>query len=191
MIRNGKVRLRWNAPVVLTLAALCGGALLLGYFTEGRAIGLLFSVYRSSPLDPLACCRLFLHVLGHSDWAHFSGNMVMVLLLGPLLEEKYGSRNMLAVVVLTAFLTGLLQILLFPHMALLGASGIVYAFIIMSSMTDMKRGDIPVTFLLIAGIYLGGQIWQGLFVSDDTANLAHIAGGILGGFCGYRMGRVR
>lgn len=187
MEKRGKARLRWNAPVILTLVTLCGGAFLLDLFTAGQTNGVLFSVYRSSPLDPLTYLRLFLHVLGHADWEHFSGNMVMLLLLGPLLEEKYGSRNIIVVVVLAAFLTGLLQIWLFPHTALLGASGIVYAFMIMSSMTDMRRGDLPVTFLLIAGIYLGGQIWQGLFVSDNTANLIHIAGGVLGGIFSFTV----
>lgn len=187
MGRKVRTRLRWNAPVILTFVAICTGAFLCSFFTAGGANQLVFSVYRSSPTDPLTYLRLFTHVFGHAGWEHFSGNMVMILLLGPLLEEKYGSRNLIPVIALTALLTGLLQILLFPHTALLGASGIVYAFIILSSMTDMRRGDIPVTLVLIAGIYLGGQVYQGIFFSDHTANLIHVAGGVIGGVCGCRM----
>lgn len=180
-------KIRFNAPVILTFVMICTGAFLYSCLTEGEANSLLFSVYRSTPLDPLAYVRLIGHVLGHADWEHFSGNMVMILLLGPILEEKYGGRNLAAVMLLTAVATGLLQIILFPHTALLGASGIVYAFIILSSMTDMKKSGIPLTFLLISVIYLGGQIYQGIFTEDNTANLIHVAGGVIGGFCGYRL----
>lgn len=187
MGRTRNVKVRFNSPVILTFVMICGGAFLCSCLTGGMANRLLFSVYRSSPLDPFCYVRLIGHVLGHADWSHFSGNMVMLLLLGPLLEEKYGGSALAAVMLLTAVATGLLQILLFPHTALLGASGIVYAFIILSSMTDMKRGGIPLTFLLISAVYLGGQVYQGIFAADDTANLIHIVGGIIGGICGYRM----
>lgn len=182
-----RLRLRFNSPAVLSFALACTGAFLWSHFSAGEANRLLFSVYRSSPLDPLAYVRLIGHVLGHGDWEHFSGNMVMLLLLGPLLEEKYGGKRLAAVMLLTALLTGLLQLCFFPHTALLGASGIVYAFIILSSMTDMKKSGIPLTFLLISIIYLGGQIYQGVFSEDNTANLIHIAGGLIGGISGYRM----
>ncbi len=184
-MRNAKIR--FNSPVILIFVMICTGAFLCDSFTAGRANDLLFSVYRSSPLDLLAYIRMIGHVFGHADWEHLSGNMVMLLLLGPLLEEKYGGRILAKVMLLTALTTGLLQIMLFPHTALLGASGIVYAFIILSSMTDMKKGGIPLTFLLIAGIYLGGQVYQGIFTDDHTANLIHVAGGVIGGICGYRI----
>lgn len=185
------MKIRLNSPVVLSFVTACAGAFLCSYLTAGEANRLLFSIYRSSLWDPLGYVRLIGHVFGHVDWEHFSGNMVMVLLLGPLLEEKHGGRKLAKVMVLVAILTGLLHLLLFPHTVLLGASGIVYAFIILSSMTGMKKSGIPLTFLLIAAIYLGGQIYQGIFIDDHTANLAHIAGGVIGGIYGCRVEQKR
>ena len=113
----------------------------------------------------------------------------MILLIGPLLEEKYGKWNLSFIILLTAVITGVLQILIFPHTGLLGASGVVFAFIILSSMTDMKKGEIPLTFILISIIYIGGQVYQGIFVEDNVSNLTHIVGGIVGGSCGYALNR--
>ena len=83
MGRKVRTRLRWNAPVILTFVAICTGAFLCSFFTAGGANQLVFSLYRSSPTDPLTYLRLFTHVFGHAGWEHFSGNMVMILLLGP------------------------------------------------------------------------------------------------------------
>ena len=82
-----------NAPAVLGFALLCLAALLLNQFTVGRTNRLLFMTYHSSMKDPLTFVRFFTHVLGHSSWVHFIGNMSYILLLGPVLEEKYGPQK--------------------------------------------------------------------------------------------------
>ena len=64
--------------------------------------------------------RMFTHVLGHANYTHFIGNIMLLLVIGPPLEEKYGSRRLLGCVVLTALISGLVQFLLFPGSALLG-----------------------------------------------------------------------
>lgn len=69
--------------------------------------------------------RFFGHVLGHANWEHFIGNITMILVIGPLLEEKYGSADTLIVILVTAFVTGVIHFIFFPGVALMGASGIV------------------------------------------------------------------
>ena len=115
-------RIHYNAPVILTLFLLSLAALVLGALTHGWTTRHLFSVYRSSPMSPLFYVRLLGHVLGHSGYEHFAGNMVLLLVVGPPMEEKYGSRVLLIGIALTAVISGLLQCLLFPGVALLGAS---------------------------------------------------------------------
>ena len=82
--------------------------------------------------------RFFTHVLGHAGWSHYIGNMMYILLLGPMLEEKYGSVRLVAVMAVTALVTGLINNLLFGNVALCGASGIVFAFILLTSFTSFK-----------------------------------------------------
>jgi GlpG protein len=115
--------------------------------------------------------------------------MRYILLLGPLLEEKYGSRLILVVILITAGVTGILNFILFPDAALLGASGVVFAFIILSSITGFNSKEIPLTFILVAVIYLGQQIYSGLFIKDNIANFAHIIGGLVGAILGFALNR--
>ena len=112
-----------------------------------------------------------------------------ILLLGPMLEEKYGSVRLVAVMAVTALVTGLINNLLFGNVALCGASGIVFAFILLTSFTSFKEGEIPLTFILVAVIYLGQQIVDGITVRDNISNLSHILGGIVGGAAGYVLNR--
>ena len=146
--------IRFNAPVVLSFAILSLLVLVLDSATGGASTARLFCVYRAPLTDPLTYVRFFTHVLGHSGYSHYMGNMLLLLLVGPGLEEKYGSRNLLLTIAITAFATGLVQFLLFPHSALLGASGVVFMMIVLSSFTEMKKGGIPLTMLLVVALYL-------------------------------------
>ena len=91
----------------------------------------------------------------------------------------------------TALMTGIVHNLLFPKTMLLGASGVVFAFILLTSFTEFREGEIPLTFILVALIYLGQQIWDGLTVRDNVSNLTHILGGLVGSGAGYLLNRRR
>ena len=133
--------------------------------------------------------RSITHVLGHSGWEHLIGNMSYILLIGPLLEEKYGSRVLIEVIVITAVITAVLNGIFFPNIGLCGASGVVFAFILLSSFTGFKEGEIPFTFILVAAFFLGQQVYEGIVVEDNISNSAHIIGGIVGGVSGYILNR--
>ena len=164
--------------------------LLLDGATAGWTTSHLFCVYRSSLKDPLFYIRLFGHVLGHADLDHFLNNMLLFLVIGPPMEEKYGSIPLLKAIVLTALVSGVLQCLLFPGVALLGASGIVFMLIMLSSLAGIS-GGIPVTMLLVAALYLGDQIYAILFVRDNVANFMHIVGGVCGTAFGFYSAYAR
>ena len=107
-------KIDYNAPVVLTFAIASFVVLLLGYATNGWTTMTFFYVYRSSFFDPLTFIRMFGHVLGHANLAHYANNMLLLLLLGPMLEEKYGSKNLVILISLTALVTGIINTLFFP-----------------------------------------------------------------------------
>jgi GlpG protein len=138
------------------------------------------TVYRAPLADPLTWLRMVCHVFGHADWNHLLGNMMYVLLLGPMLEEKYGGRDLALVMLAAALLTGLVNFLFFPGTMLLGASGVVFAMILLSSITRTRDGSIPVTFVLVALLYIGQQVWQAVAVRENVSYMAHILGGAVG-----------
>ena len=178
-----------NAPVVIGFVALMFIATLSGILTGGYSTRLLFQTYHSSLLFPLTYLRFFTHVLGHSGWSHFMGNAVYILLLGPMMEEKYGSSALVKVIVITAFVTGVINYVFFPGVALCGASGVVFAFIILTSFTGFGAGEIPLTFILIAVVFIGQQVFESAFIRDNVSQLSHIIGGIVGAVIGYAWNR--
>ena len=100
-----KLRITFNSPVILSFVFLAFLATLAGQITGGVSTRLLFMTYHSSLLNPLTYLRFFTHVLGHAGWVHFLGNASYILLLGPLLEEKYGSKEIVEIIFITAFAT--------------------------------------------------------------------------------------
>ncbi|MGM9542283.1 MAG: rhomboid family intramembrane serine protease [Candidatus Limivicinus sp.] len=181
------IKLHYNSPVVLTFALVSLGALLLGYLTGGASTYKCFSVYRAPLTDFWTYPRFVLHVLGHSDYSHYIGNMMMILVVGPPLEEKYGSRPLFWAIFLTALISGMVHFLFFPNTALLGASGIVFMMIVMSSLSGMKNGSIPITLILVLVLYIGGEIVNGFVLQDNISQLTHIVGGVCGALLGISM----
>lgn len=187
--KNKKIQISFNSPVILAFTIACFIVLLVDKITGGVSTNALFSVYRSSLLSPLTYFRFFGHVLGHAGWEHFIGNIMLILVVGPLLEEKYGSANILFVILATALVTGIVNFIFFPYTQLLGASGVFFALILLSSFAGFEEGKIPFTFILVAVIYIGEQVYQGIFVQDNIANLTHIVGGGVGSTLGFVMNK--
>ncbi len=189
--KRQKVRISFNAPAIFTFALICLGAQLLNQLTSGTSNRAVFSVYRASLLDPMTYVRCVGHVFGHADWDHLLGNMMYLLILGPMLEEKYGTSNIVFVMLATAIVTGILNTVFFPQTCLLGASGVVFAMILLASITTTEARTIPLTFILVATLYLGQQIYQGIFMQDDVSQITHIAGGVVGSALGFVMNRMK
>lgn len=177
-------RLHYNAPVILSFTIISFLVLVLGQITDFGSTRLLFSVYRGSLKDVFFYFRLFGHVLGHADWEHYVNNFLIILIIGPMLEEKYGSKNLLLMIVTTAFVTGLINIIFF-NTVLLGASGIVFMFILLGSFANIQKGRIPLTLVLVVIVYLGMEFANALFKKDNISQLTHIAGGIFGCIFGF------
>jgi GlpG protein len=164
-------------------------ATLLGVLTGGKSTLAVFMTYHSSLTNPMTYIRFFTHVFGHNGWEHFIGNASYLLLLGPMLEEKYGSVELVEVIGITAVVTGVVNYIFFGNVALCGASGVVFSFIILASFTGFKEGEIPLTFVLVAVIFIGQQLYEGIAIQDNVSNMAHIVGGIVGAVIGYRLNR--
>ena len=184
-----KIKITFNAPVVLGFAAICFIATLLNYLTNGKSNQMIFMTYHSSLMSPLTYLRLFTHVFGNDGWQHFIGNIAYILLLGPMLEEKHGPMKIIEVIAVTALVTGVINYVFFWNTALCGASGVVFAFILMASFTSFREGEIPITFILVAAIYLGQQVYDGVVLDDNISNMVHVVGGIVGGILGLSLNK--
>mgnify|MGYP000261779972 CR=1 FL=1 len=186
-----EIRISFNAPITLVFVIICFIATVLGVISDGRITQTLFMTYHSSLTSSMTYLRFITHIFGHSGWSHFVGNASYLLLLGPMLEEKYGSKVLLEVMCITAIVTGLVNYIFFWNVGLCGASGVVFAFIILASFTGFKEGEIPLTFILVAVIFIGQQVYESIAVQDNISNMAHIVGGIVGSVTGYLLNRQK
>ena len=177
-------KLHYNAPAILTFSILALAVHLLPFFGD------LFKVPgrgNFSLFNPLDYVTLFTHVLGHGGWEHLFGNLTFILLLGPMMEKDHGSGQMTVMIFATALATGLVNILISPHY-LMGASGIVFMLIVLSSIVEVRKGKIPLTFILIAFIFIGKEITDAVLQKDDSiSQMAHIVGGIVGTIFGFNL----
>ena len=156
--KQHKYKLSYNSPVILTFAAVCLVTLILNWITRGFTNRLLFICYgHGSILNPLTYLRAVTYVFGHASFSHFAGNMMAV----------------------TALAGGILNTIFFST-GILGASGIVFMLIILSAFGNMKKGEIPLTLILIAAVYLGQEIYAGIAVQDNVSHFGHICGGVSG-----------
>ena len=177
-----KRKIYLNAPITLGFSLICIIALLLNMVSSGKTNVLFFSTYGSSLLSPMTYIRLLGHIFGHANVDHLVSNLLYILLLGPMLEEKYGKR-LIIVILSTAAVTGIVHNLLSPNTMLLGASGVVFAFIILASITGNEEG-IPVTLIIVALLWIGSEIYTGSTTADSVSQLTHIVGGLTGGIIG-------
>ena len=189
--RHPRLKISFNSPAILGFALACVAVQALNVLTHGASNRALFSTYRSGLLNPLTWLRCVTHVLGHANWSHLLNNMMLLLILGPMLEEKYGSANLLLVMLATAVATALVNMVFFPNVALLGASGIVFAMVLLSSITSTDGDAIPLTFIVVAVLYIGQLVYEGIFVADNISQVGHIVGGLVGSVLGFVMNRMK
>lgn len=180
------MRITYNAPVTLTFALISTLVLLVDQLL---GLGLTVHLFAIGPTlnvaDPLEYVRLVTHVVGHANWTHLISNFALILLLGPILEEKHGSRSLVVMMLITAIVTGLLNVLFFST-GLLGASGIVFMMILLGSFTNFGKGEVPLTFILVVLLYVTREVITA-FQDDTISQFAHVAGG----FCGSLFGFLR
>ncbi|GHT63466.1 hypothetical protein FACS1894110_01340 [Spirochaetia bacterium] len=180
------MRIKYNAPVVLTFALISASVLLLTHFFFYSLTDDWFRVLGQGSFNRRSIhswVTLVSHVAGHADWNHLINNFALILMLGPILEVTYGSFSLFIMILITSVVTGALNVLFF-RTSLEGASGVVFMMILLASFTNFQEGEIPLTFILILVLYLGRELFNS-FSSNNISEFAHIVGGFCGSLFGF------
>ena len=178
------IKFDYNSIVIITYFLLSLLAWFLNTLSKGKTNKLFFSNYRSSLFNPLTYIRLFTHSIGHKDIDHLISNFLYILLIGPMIEEKYGSMNLLIMLLITSLVISLFN-LLFHNYEILGASGNVYMLIVLSSFSNIQEGKIPLTLILIFIFYIISEIRKNTFERNSKT---YHEGHLLGALCGLIFG---
>lgn len=185
MLETITTKIQYNAVVILSYFFICLVILILDKLVQGRLVNNLFSTGRNdSLLNPLTYFKLISHSLGHSSWDHLYNNFLKILLIGPLIEEKYGSLNLLIMIILTSLIIGIIN-RIFSKNRILGASGIAYMLIVLCSFVNIESGKIPITVVLIILFFVVDEIINLLKrKKEGISHLGHVTGAI----CGILLG---
>ena len=175
------LKLHYNSPVVLTYSIICTVMLILNYLTAGWMNTNLLAFYgHASLLDPFTYMRAFLYIFGHANWDHLFSNLILLMLVGPTVEERHGSGWLVVMILCNTVITAIIHGIFFST-GIIGASGVVFMMIILSAFTNMQKGKIPVTLILVSVMYLGREIFNAVIAPDDgISQLCHIIGGFVG-----------
>ncbi len=169
----------FNSPVILSYFLICLVVLFIASLTKKKS-DKFFSSGRRSLINPLTYITLVTHIFGHSCFEHLVGNFTLILLIGPILEEKYGSILLLKMIIICAVVIGVINFI-FSKKYVYGSSGILYMFIVISSFVNIEEGKIPLTFVFICLFYVISEVIS--LVKRKKDNVSHL-GHLVGAVCG-------
>lgn len=174
----------YNSVVILSYFFICLIILIVNYLLKDKLNN--FLVFRRGNIfNPMNYIRIITSGFCHKDWEHFKNNFVIILLIGPLLEEKYGSINILYMILITSFVSSVFHLIFYNSVAI-GASDNAYMFIVLCSIVNIGDGKIPITLLLIILFYVLDEFIMFVFhKKDNVSHDSHIIGAFLGFVFGY------
>ncbi len=174
----------YNSVVIISYFVLCLIMLILNTILKGK-INNFFALRKGSLLNPMTYIRLITTGLCHKNWSHFRNNFIMILLIGPILEEKYGSVQILEMLVITTIASSLIHLFIYENGAI-GASDNVFMLVVLCSIVNITEGKIPITLILIFLFYVADEIIkQFSSKKDNISHDSHIVGAICGFIFGY------
>jgi len=186
-------RLTIGSPVILAFVFACTILhFLTGWSKDlGRMLA-VHGVWNGSRL--LQYTSLVTHIFAHSSFGHLKGNMTHLLLVGPSVEHAFGSKNLMIIMGIVAVVSAFAHILLGSnHSHQLGASGVVFACILLSSLVGASYGRIPLSFVIVSALYLGEELalFFNFWNPDGVSHHAHLTGGLVGAAAGFYIHEQR
>ena len=174
----------YNSVVIISYFLVCLIILILNVLSKG-GVNKFLTMKKGSIINPMTYIRLITSGLCHSNWTHFRNNFLFILLIGPMLEEKYGSLNLLIMITLTTLICSIVHTIFYKTSAI-GASDNVYMLVVLCSIVNTTQGKIPITLLLIIIFYVADEIIKQIFKNNDNiSHDSHIIGAIMGFVFGY------
>ena len=134
----------------------------------------------------------------HGSVSHFLFNMLSLYIFGSAVERRIGSREFTLYYLLCGTLCGVASYAMYylanTNVVLLGASGAIYALLILFSALYPRAviyvfGIIPVQAPLLIIIYFVIELAGGLFSYDGVAHMTHLFGLLFGLI--YMLVRIR
>ena len=123
--------------------------------------------------------QLITHLVAHSSPEHLFFNMLFLLLSGPIVERHLGDKFTMFYILAGLFSSGLYTI--GSTGAIIGASGVVSALMMLSVLLTFDDKKFPIRFQnIFFSVSIISEFYYAFTVSDDIAHWAHVFGFIFG-----------
>lgn len=125
--------------------------------------------------------RLFLYAFGSQNFVGLLSNLLFLLMLGPVMEERYGSLVIGIMMAVSVLFSGVLNTC-FCETSLQGCMPIIFMMIFLNSFMSFSKKKIPASFFIIFIFYIIKEILQ---VTDKRfSGIVGLIICITGGLCG-------
>jgi len=112
----------------------------------------------------LSYVKLVIYPFGGENSTSFFLNIGFILLLGPVLEERYGSIMLALMIFITSLVGGVLTACV-STFGISGCGGIVFMMIILSVLSVFIKKQLPVSWIFIFALYLAFSLFSGKKIS--------------------------
>ena len=181
---NFNLKVSYDAPVTLTFVIICAILFLLSTFAiKNGALNKILSSPTSTAgalpfivSQPISYLRLLLYIFGAGEGAVLITNLILIMLLGPAMEERYGSVIIGIMIFVSALFSGVLNAC-FCSESLVGAVPVVSMMIFLNAFMSFSKKKFPLSFAAVMILFVMLEVFSG-------AGAIRIIICIAGGLCG-------
>ncbi|UKI55423.1 MAG: hypothetical protein L6V90_12630 [Treponema succinifaciens] len=190
----------FDSPVVLVFFCCFGGDFFISDLIFKSSIFLRKNFFecpgaKSVPAfdfkSALSYVKLVIYPFGGENSTSFFLNIGFILLLGPVLEERYGSIMLALMIFITSLVGGVLTACV-STFGIYGCGGIVFMMIILSVLSVFIKKQLPVSWIFIFALYLAFSLFSGKkisgfmpFMQNNVPVFIQLASGICGSLFGF------
>ena len=184
---NLNIKVSYDAPVTLTFVIVCAIIFLLNMLLakSGKVAGFekIFASPTSQagvlpfiPKQVLSYLRLLLYIFGTFEINTLLSNLIMIVILGPAMEERYGSVIIGLMIFVSALFSGVLNAC-FSAESLVGALPVICMMVFLNAFMAFSKKTVPLTFIFVIILIAFMQIFSG---NNAIQTVICIAGGLCG-----------
>ncbi len=184
-----KITITFEAPITLLFSLTCIIIFLVQFSLPPHFVQNYLSVggnaTSTTPFNYTSAIdytSIFLHVFAHTSWTMLAINMFSLLFLGPEIEKSYGKALYILMIVITAFVSGVLCTL-FVNTQLLGAQGITILLFVLTLLSHAKTKTIPFNLILLFLLYLFFIIFE--TNADSSEKIVPFIGALCASLFGF------
>jgi rhomboid protease GluP len=120
-------------------------------------------------------------------WQNISNPLLLIVLIGPIVEERVGPIQLVVAGIATTLITSLLHAILFSS-NLYGPTCLAYMLVFMASYVNVRKGHAPLSFILV--LVLVVLVSADQWTEDLRTAFPMITGSLMGWFWARMTSRV-